>query len=216
VANFPGKGFSHTSKKAFLGLRDARTLRDLEEAVRVIHLINSLWPGKPCAYLFEIVNATHHPQEDVRDEFNNVVKRILGPGFTFDHVAVGSDAHRARCLWTNLAPAPLISAMIGEAGSYAFRPDETYTVQIGTIRLWDDAPAALETERERTIMDDPIWTGPSINEGDSRPLLKSTMDMRALTFTIGSAMCFQHAFFPAWDSTILAELHTLRPDSVSL
>jgi hypothetical protein len=40
------------------------------------------------------------------------------------------------------------------------------------------------------------------------------MDMHALTFTIGSAMCFQHAFFPAWDTTISAEQHTLRPDSV--
>jgi hypothetical protein len=75
VASFPGKGFSLTSKKAPLGLQDARTLRDLEEAVRVIHLINSLWPGNPCAYLFETVDATNHPQEDVRDDFNNVVKK---------------------------------------------------------------------------------------------------------------------------------------------
>jgi hypothetical protein len=216
VASFTGKGFSHTSEKASLGLRDARTLRNLEEAVRVIHLINSLWPGNPCAYLFETVDATHHPQEDVRDEFNNVVKRILGLGFTFDHVAVGSDAHRARRLWTNPAPASLISAMIGGAGSYACRPDESDTVQIGTLHLWDDAPAALETERERTFMDDPTWTGPSVNEDDSRPFLKSTMDMHALTFTVGSAMCFQHAFFPAWDSTVVVEPHTLQPDSVSL
>jgi hypothetical protein len=201
VASFPGKGFSHTSEKVSLGLRDTRTLRDLEEAVRIIHLMNSLWPGNPCAYLFETVDATHHPQEDVRDEFNNVVKRILGPGFTFDHVAEGSDAHHARRMWTNLAPAPLISAMIREAGSYAVRPNETDTVQIGTLRVWDDAPAALERERERTFMDDPTWTGPSVNEVDSRPFLTSTMDMHALTFTVGSAMCIQHAFFLAWDST---------------
>jgi hypothetical protein len=74
-------------------------------------------------------------------------------------VVVGFDAHcAARRLWTNLASAPLISAMIGEAGSYAFRPDDSDTVQIGTLRLWDDAPAALETERERLWM---IQLGPA-------------------------------------------------------
>jgi hypothetical protein len=216
VASFPGKGFSHTLEKASLGLRDACTLRDLEEAVRVIHLISSLWPGNPCAYMFETVDATHHPQEDVRDDFNNVGhKRTLGPGFTFDHVAVGPDAYRARRLWTNLAPAPLIAEMLQEAGSYAFQTDNSSMVPTGTLSLWD-APAALETERERTFMDTPTWTGPSVNEVDSRPLWKSTMDIHALTFTVGSAMCFQHTFFPAWDSTILGEQHTLRPDSVSL
>jgi hypothetical protein len=112
VASFPGKGFLHTAKKASLGLWDARTLRDLGEAVRVIHLINSLWPGSPCAYLFETVDATNHPQEDVRDEFNNVVKRILGPGVSFDPLVVSLDAYCARRLWTNLTPAPLIFEMI--------------------------------------------------------------------------------------------------------
>jgi hypothetical protein len=86
--------------------------------------------------------------------------------------------------------------MLEEAGSYAFRPDVLSTLQIGTLGLWD-APAALETECERIFMDTPNWTGPSVHEVDSRPLLKSTMDMHALTFMIGSAMCFQHAFFPA-------------------
>jgi hypothetical protein len=139
--------------------------------------------------LFETVDATHHPQEDVRNEFNNVVKRILGPGVPFDHVAVSSDARRARRLWTNLAPAPLISMMIArEAGFYAFRPDEPSTVQIRTLN--PNAPAALGSERKRTFLDNPTWTGPSVNEVDSRPLLKSTMDMHAITFTIDNAMCF--------------------------
>jgi hypothetical protein len=99
VASFLGQGFSHTSEKASLGLRDARTLRELEKAVRVIHMINSLWSGSLCAYLFETVDATNHPQEDVRDEFNNVVRRILGPRVSFEPLAVSSDAYRARCLW---------------------------------------------------------------------------------------------------------------------
>jgi hypothetical protein len=50
-------------------LRDARTLRDLEEAVRIIHLIIHIIAGQPLCLLV-CVDATHHPQEDVRDEFN--------------------------------------------------------------------------------------------------------------------------------------------------
>jgi hypothetical protein len=216
VASFPGQGFSHTSEKASLGLRDARTLRDLEEAVRVIHLIDSLWPGSPCAYLFETVDVTNYPQEDVRDKFNNVVKRILGPGVFFEPLAVSSDAYRTRRLWTNLAPAPLISEMIQEADSYAFHTlNDSSMAHPGTLGLWDD-PYALGTERERQWMDNSTWIGPSVTEVDSHFLLKSTVDMHALIFTIGSAMCFQNVFFPAWDSTILAAQHTLRPDSVSL
>jgi hypothetical protein len=215
VASFPGQGFLHTSEKASLGLRDARTLRDLEKAVRVIHLINSLWPRNPCAYLFETVDATNHPQEDVRGEFNNVVKRILGPGVSFEPLAVSSDAYRARRLWTNLAPTPLIAELIQEAGSYAFHTNDSSMVHPGTLSLWDD-PYALGTERERQLMDNSTWIGPSVTEVDGHPLLKSTMDMHALTFTIGSAMCFQNVFFPAWDSTIVAAQHTLQPDSVSL
>jgi hypothetical protein len=191
VASFPGQGFSHTSEKASLGLRDARTLRDLEEAVRVTHLIDSLWPGSLCAYLFKTVDATNHLQEDVRDEFNNAVKGILGPGVSFEPLVVSSDAYRARRLWTNLAPAPLISKMIQEAGSYAFRTNDLSMMHPRTLSLWDD-PYALGTERERQLMDNSTWIGPSVTEVDGHPLLKSTMDMHALTFTIGSAMCFTH------------------------
>jgi hypothetical protein len=66
------------------------------------------------------------------------------------------------------------------------------------------------------LLDNSTWIGHSVTEVDSHPLLKCAMDIHALTFTLGSAMCFQHVFFPAWDSTILNEQHTLRPDSVSL
>jgi hypothetical protein len=118
-------------------------------------------------------------------------------------------------MWTNLAPAPLISDMVQEAGSYAFHTNDSSMVHPGTLSLWDD-PYALGTERERQLMDNSTWIGPSVTEVDGRPLLKSTMDIHALTFKIGGAMCFQHIFFPAWDSTIAAEQHTLRSDSVSL
>jgi hypothetical protein len=95
VVGFPCQGFSRASGHA-LGLRASRT-KLLEEAIKVIHLItDDAWPGRPCAYLFENVDATDHPQEDVRDEFNKVVRRLL-PGFAFDkNVAVGSSAHRHR------------------------------------------------------------------------------------------------------------------------
>jgi hypothetical protein len=142
-------------------------------------------------------------------------KRILGPGVSFEPLAVSSDAYRARCLWTNLAPAPLISEMIQEAGSYAFHTNDSSMVHPGTLILWDD-PYALGTERKRQLMDNSTWIGPSVTEVDGHSLLKSTMDMHALTFTIGSAMCFQNVFLPAWNSTIVAAQHTLRPDSVSL
>jgi site-specific DNA-cytosine methylase len=110
VVGFPCQGFSRASGNA-LGLRDSRT-KLLEEAIRVIHLINDAWPGRPCAYLFENVDATDHPQEDVRNEFNKVVRRLLGPGFAFDAVAVGSSAQRHRHWWTNLAPNNLLLEMV--------------------------------------------------------------------------------------------------------
>jgi hypothetical protein len=183
-------------------------LRNLEEAVRIIYLIDSLWPGSPCAYLFETVDATNHPQEDVRDEFNNVVKRILGPGVSFEPLVVSSDAYRTCRLWTNLAPAPLISEMMQEAGSYAFHTNDSSMVHPGTLSLWDD-PYALETERERQLMDTSTWIGPSVTEVDGHPLLKSTMDIHALTFTIGGAMCFQHVLLLG---TRLFRLSSTRSD----
>jgi hypothetical protein len=107
-----------------------------------------------------------------------------------------------------MAPAPLISEMIQEAGSYAFQTNDSSMVHPGTLSLWDDS-SALGTEHEWTLMDNSTWIGFSVIKVDGRPLLKSTMDIHALTFTIGGAMCFQRVFFPAWDSTIVAEQHTL-------
>jgi site-specific DNA-cytosine methylase len=226
-----------------LGLRDSRT-KLLEEAIRVIHLINDAWPDRPCGYLFENVDAVDHPQEDVRDEFNTVVKRVLGPGFAFDAVAVGSSAHRHRRWWTNLAPHLLLLEMVENKfklrnpdqhvqkhvepgrqaqnarhsaapgrysvnvpgqplrafatfvtvkGSHAFRPGQQSMVQDTHTSLWDE-PSALERERAMGFMDN-TTCAPSITEADRRQLLGSTMDMHALTFLVGSVMCFQHAFF---------------------
>jgi hypothetical protein len=242
VAGFPCQGFSRASGHA-LGLRDSRT-KLFEEAIRVVHLVNNIWPGHECAYIFENVDASDHPHDDVRYEFNNVVKRVLGPGFAFDAVAVGSFAHRVRRWWTNLAPGPLIIAMVerkyqrrnpdqyaqrvlepgrqaqnahharapgkhyvnvpGEPlrafatfvtvkGSYAYRAGQQSLVQTNTGI--HEEPTALERERATGFMDNTTRVGPAILEADRRRILGGTMDMHALTFLIGSILCFQGAFF---------------------
>ena len=117
VAGFPCQGFSRAASEA-KGLRDPRT-KLFTEAIRVVHTVTSV--HGPCAYLFENVDASDHPQADVRDEFNDVVKGVLGPGFAFDAVAAGSLAHRNRRWWTNLVPSPLITEMVEKR--FKQRPD---------------------------------------------------------------------------------------------
>ena len=126
VAGFPCQGFSRAADYS-LGLRDMRTVLS-EEAVRIVHLINEIWPGKLCAYLFENVDASDHPQHDVRDEFNNVVKGVLGHGFAFDAVAVGSYAHRLRRWWTNLVPSNLMNEMVEK--KFKHRDPDQYVQRI--------------------------------------------------------------------------------------
>ena len=121
VAGFPCQGFSRAADFA-LGLRDSRTGL-LLEAVRIVHLINGIWPGQ-VGYLFENVDASDHPQPEVREEFNNVVKGLLGHGFAFDAVAVGSYAHRQRRWWTNLAPSTLMLEMLEKKFKHR-NPDQT-------------------------------------------------------------------------------------------
>ena len=120
VAGFPCQGFSRAAARA-LGLRDSRTSL-FEDAVRVVHQINDIWGGS-VGYLFENVDASDHPQDDVREEFNTVVKGVLGRGFAFDAVAVGSYAHRHRHWWTNLVPSNLMLAMV-ERRSKHRKPDQ--------------------------------------------------------------------------------------------
>jgi site-specific DNA-cytosine methylase len=242
VVGFPCQRFSRALGNA-QGLRDPQT-NLLEEAIRIIHLINEAWLDRPCDYLFENVIAVDHPQREVRDEFNTVVRMLLGPGFAFDAVAVGSSAHRHRRWWTNLAPYLLLLEMVQKRfklrnpdqyvqkhlepgrqaqnakhsaapgrhsvnvrgqplrafstfvtvkGSHAFRPGQQSMVQNTATGLWNE-PFALERERAMGFMDN-TTCAPSITKADRRLLLGSTMDMHALTFLVGSVMCFQHAFF---------------------
>ena len=108
VAGFPCQGFSRAASDP-QGLRDPRT-KLFTEAIRVVHTVTSV--HGPCAYLFENVDASDHHKREVRDDFNDVVKGILGPGFAFDAVAAGSYAHRNRRWWTNLVPGPLMNEMV--------------------------------------------------------------------------------------------------------
>jgi hypothetical protein len=93
VASFPCQGFSQASSLP-LGLRDARS-RLLLQAVDIVHMVFELW--RPVSYIFENVDSSNHRIPAVRDEFNRVVKGLLGRPCIFDAVAVGSYAHRSRC-----------------------------------------------------------------------------------------------------------------------
>jgi site-specific DNA-cytosine methylase len=76
VAGFPCEGFFRASEQA-RGLADPRT-HLLTEALRVIHLIYRRCGH--CGWLIENVDATDHPIDSVRRDFNEVVKRLLGKG----------------------------------------------------------------------------------------------------------------------------------------
>jgi hypothetical protein len=108
VAGFPCQGFSRASGQA-RGLADPRT-HLLTEALRVIHLIHRRRGN--CGWLIENVDATDHPIDSVRMDFNEVVKRLLGEGVAYDAISVGSYAHRYRRYWQNLFLGPLLHEMV--------------------------------------------------------------------------------------------------------
>ena len=98
VCGFPCQGFSRALGTA-KGLPNPRTAVFVD-VVRLVHRI--IRHQGNCAWLFENVDASDHPDLQVRQEFNEVVKGVLGQGCAFDAVAVGSYAHRYRRIWTNL------------------------------------------------------------------------------------------------------------------
>jgi hypothetical protein len=61
-----------------------------------------------------VVDATNHPINSVRRDFNEVVKRPLGEGVAYDAISVGSYAHKYRRYWQNLIPGPLLHEMVEE------------------------------------------------------------------------------------------------------
>ena len=126
VCGFPCQGFSRASGTA-KGLRDPRTAVFVD-VVRLVHRI--IRHQGNCAWLFENVDASDHPDLLVRQEFNEVVKGVLGQGCAFDAVAVGSYAHRYRRIWTNLIPTTLLHEMVAKRFE-AWSPTQTVQDVLG-------------------------------------------------------------------------------------
>jgi hypothetical protein len=73
-------GISRASGQA-RGLADPRT-RLFLKTMRVIHLIHQRRGHS--GWLIEKVDATDHPINSVKKDFNEVIKRLLGEGVAFD------------------------------------------------------------------------------------------------------------------------------------
>jgi hypothetical protein len=78
--------------------------------MRVVHLIHRR--RGHCGWLIKNVDATDHPIDSVKKDFNEVIKRLLGEGVAFDAISIGSYAHRYRRYWQNLIPGPLLHEMV--------------------------------------------------------------------------------------------------------
>jgi hypothetical protein len=108
ICGFPCQGFSRAT-------RNAQRLRDPRSAVffdmvNIIHEITHEYGN--CGWIIENVDASDHRNSLVREEFNQVVKGVLGTGYAFDAVAVGSYAHQFRRFWTNLIPTTLLNSLV--------------------------------------------------------------------------------------------------------
>lgn len=108
ICGFPCQGFSRAARTP-LGLRDPRTALFLV-MMNVIRQITVAHGN--CGWVVENVDASDHKDPLGRREFNEVVKGLLGEGFAFDAVAVGSYAHRFRRFWTNLIPSSLFLDLV--------------------------------------------------------------------------------------------------------
>jgi hypothetical protein len=110
VAGFPCQKFSRALGQA-RGLADPRT-HLFTGTLRVIHLIHRR--RGHCGWLIENDDATDHPIDSVRRDFNEVVKRLLDDGVAYDAISVGLYAHRDRRYWQNLIAGPLLHEMVGK------------------------------------------------------------------------------------------------------
>jgi hypothetical protein len=57
-----------------------------------------------CGWLTENVDATDHPIDSIRKDFNKVIKRLLDEGMAFDAIFVDSYAHRYHLVLAELDP----------------------------------------------------------------------------------------------------------------
>jgi hypothetical protein len=94
ICGFPCQGFSRATRSA-QGLRDPHS-SVFFDMVNLIHEIT--YTHNNCGWLIENVDASDHRNALVRDEYNQVVKGVLGQGYAFDAVAVGSYALLRLCL----------------------------------------------------------------------------------------------------------------------
>jgi hypothetical protein len=108
ICGFPCQGFSRATRNA-QGLQDPRSAVFFD-MVTIIHEIT--YEHGNCGWVIENVDASDHRNSLVREEFNQVVKGVLGLGYAFDAVAVGSYAHRFRRFWTNLIPTTLLNKLV--------------------------------------------------------------------------------------------------------
>jgi site-specific DNA-cytosine methylase len=92
ICEFPCQGFSRATRRP-QGLRDPRS-SVFFDMVNLIHEIT--YEHGNCGWLIENVDASDHRNTLVEDKYNQVVKGVLGQGYAFDAVAVGSYAHRFR------------------------------------------------------------------------------------------------------------------------
>jgi hypothetical protein len=90
--------------------------------VNLIHEIT--YTHGNCGWLIENVDASDHRNALVRNEYNQVVKGVLGEGYAFDAVAVGSYEHRFCRFWTNLIPTTLLHSMVEKQFASRF-PDQS-------------------------------------------------------------------------------------------
>jgi hypothetical protein len=89
ICGFPCQGSSRAARRA-QGLRDPRSAVFFD-MVNIIHEITSAYGN--CGWVIENVDASDHRNDLIQEENNQVVKGILGRGYAFDAVAVGSYAH---------------------------------------------------------------------------------------------------------------------------
>jgi hypothetical protein len=120
ICGFPCQGFSGATRGA-QGLRDPRS-SVFFDMVTLIHEIT--YTHGNCGWLIENVDASDHRNALLRDEYNQVVKGVLGEGYAFDAVSVVSYAHRFCQFWTNLILTTQLHNMVLK--QFAFRsPDQS-------------------------------------------------------------------------------------------
>jgi hypothetical protein len=102
--------------------------------VNIIHKITYEYGN--CGWIIENVDASDHRNSLVREEFNQVIKRVLGTGYAFDAVAVGSYAHRFCRFWTNLIPTTLLNSLVDRQSaslSRSIRAGHSRTREEGSV-----------------------------------------------------------------------------------